>query len=82
MFERQLFVATSFNSFSSGLSEDLPNIESATIDFARDFELPGFPTRNSGILSSIQTAIMNTFSLRAAFLAMLGPSFIFPRRTS
>jgi len=46
------------------------------MDLARDFELPGLPTKNSGILSSIQTTIMNTFSRKAALLAMFCPSFI------
>ena len=54
----------------------------ATMDFAKDFELPGFPTTNSGILSSMHTAIMNTFSLRAALRAMFGPSTMFERNTS
>ena len=43
------------------------------MDFARDLELPGFPTRKRGIRSSIHIAIMKTFSWRAAFLAMFGP---------
>ena len=41
---------------------------------AKDFELPGLPTTKSGIRNSVQTAIMNTFSLNAAFRAMFLPS--------
>ncbi len=52
-----------------------PCMLSATTVLARDFELPGLPTTNNGILSSMHTTIMNTFSLKAVFLAMLGPSF-------
>ena len=52
-----------------------PCMLSATTVLARDLELPGLPTTNSGILSSMHTTIMNTFSLRAVFRAMLGPSF-------
>ena len=66
----------------NSLSESLPIIESATIDFASDLELPGLPTRNKGILNSIHMAIINTFSLRAAFLAILGPSFILSNKMS
>ena len=51
-----------------------PCMLSATTVLASDLELPGLPTTNSGILSSMQTTIMNTFSLRAVFRAMLGPS--------
>ena len=73
---------TSLKSFKSSDSDVLPSIESATIDLARDFELPGFPTRKSGIRNSMQITIMNTFSRRAAFLAILDPNFMLPRRTS
>ena len=73
---------TSLNSLSSCVSEVLPDMESATIDLASDFELPGLPTRNNGILNSIQITIINTFSLKAAFLAMFSPSFMLFRRTS
>ena len=58
------------NSFDSAAS---PCILSATTVLAKDLELPGLPTTNSGILSSMHTTIMNTFSLRAVFRAMLGP---------
>ena len=51
--------------------EDFPCMLSRTIVFARDLELPGFPTTNNGILSSMQITIMKTFSPRAVFLAML-----------
>jgi len=36
---------------------------------AKDLELPGLPTRNNGIFNSMQTIIMNTFSLKAALQA-------------
>ena len=51
-----------------------PCMLSATTVLAKDLELPGLPTTNSGILTSMHTTIMNTFSLRAVFRAMLGPS--------
>ncbi len=73
---------TSLNFLSSCVSEVLPDMESATIDLASDFELPGLPTRNNGILNSIQITIMNTFSLKAAFLAMFSPSFMLFKMTS
>jgi len=46
------------------------------MDLAKDLELPGLPTKNNGILNSIHTTIINTFSLSAALLAILGPNFI------
>ena len=46
-----------------------------TTSLARDLELPGFPTTKSGIRSSMHITIINTFSLKAMFRAMLGPSF-------
>ena len=70
------------NSFKRLLLEACPCIDEATIAFASDFELPGFPTRKRGILSSMQIAIMKMFSRRAAFLAMFGPSCILSRSTS
>ena len=73
---------TSLKSFNSSDSDVLPSIELATIDLARDFELPGFPTRNNGIRNSMQITIMNTFSRRAAFFAMFDPNFMLLRRTS
>ena len=73
---------TDLNFFRKSVLEFCPFMDSATIDFAKDFELPGFPTTNSGILSSMHTAIMNTFSLRAALRAMFGPSTMFERNTS
>ena len=39
------------------------------MDLAKDLELPGFPTRNSGIFSSIQTTIIKTFSRKALLRA-------------
>ena len=73
---------TSLKCFNSSFSDALPCIESATMDLARVFELPGLPTRKSGILSSMEMVIMNTFSLRAAFLAMLRPNNMFSNSTS
>ena len=74
---------TCLNSFIKFVSDAvLPNMESDTIDLASDLELPGLPTKKRGILNSIHIAIIKTFSLRAAFLAMLGPSFILSNRTS
>ena len=73
---------TDLNLFRKSVSEFCPFIDSATMDLAKDFELPGFPTTNRGILSSMHTAIMNTFSLRAALRAMFGPSTMFERNTS
>ena len=52
------------------------------MDFARDLELPGLPTRKRGIRNSMQIAIIKTFSRRAAFLAMLGPRVILSSSTS
>ena len=52
------------------------------MDFARDLELPGLPTRKRGIRNSMQIAIIKTFSLRAAFLAMLGPKVMLSSSTS
>ena len=57
-------------------------MDSAIIDFAKDLELPGFPTTKRGILSSTHTVIMNTFSLRAALWAILSPSSMFSRNAS
>lgn len=67
---------TCFKHFSKSLVDDCPRIELATMVLAKDLELPGFPTRNNGILSSMHTVIMKTFSRRAAFFAMLGPKTI------
>ena len=67
---------------SSSDREEDPRIDSAMIALARDLELPGLPTRNSGIFSSIQTAIIKMFSLRAAFFAMLRPSSMLSSSTS
>jgi len=60
----------------------VPCIEDCTMDLARDLELPGLPTRKRGILNSIQIAIMNTFSRRAAFLAIFGPRVMLSSSTS
>jgi len=54
--------------------EASPSMLSATTVLARDLELPGLPTTNSGILSSIHTTIINTFSLKAVLRAMLRPN--------
>ena len=77
-----LFYFTCLNPRSSSELEVVPCIEACTMDFARDLELPGLPTRKRGIRSSMQTAIMKTFSLRAAFLAMFGPRVILSSSTS
>ena len=55
--------------------EASPSMLSVTTVLASDLELPGLPTTNNGILSSIHTTIMNTFSLKAVLRAMLSPSF-------
>lgn len=77
-----MITLTDLNCFRKSVLEFCPFIDSAMMDFAKDFELPGFPTTNSGILSWIHTTIMNTFSLRAALRAMLGPSTMFERNAS
>ena len=76
------FYFTCLNPRSSSDLEAVPCMEAWTMDFARDLELPGFPTRKRGIRSSMQIAIMKTFSLRAAFLAMFGPRVILSSSTS
>ena len=76
------FYFTCLNPRSSSELEAVPCMEACTMDFARDLELPGLPTRKSGIRSSMQIAIMKTFSLRAAFLAMFGPRVILSSSTS
>lgn len=58
-----------------------PFMALATMVLARDLELPGFPTRNRGILSSIQTTIIKTFSLKALFLAMFVPKLSVSKKT-
>ena len=59
-----------------------PSILSATTVLASDLELPGLPTTNKGILSSIHTTIINTFSLKASLQAMFGPSSSCPIKAS
>ena len=51
-----------------------PCMLSWTTVLANDLELPGLPTTNKGILSSMQITIMKTFSLSAVLRAMFGPS--------
>lgn len=63
-------------------TDDVPCMISATMVFARDLELPGFPTKKRGIRSSMETTIMNTFSLRALFFAMFLSKLTFSRNTS
>ena len=82
MKEKNLFYFTCLNPRSSFELEAVPCMETCTMDFARDLELPGFPTRKRGIRRSMQTAIIKTFSLRAAFLAMFGPRVILSSSTS
>ncbi len=77
-----LDIVTSLNSFSNSEFDVCPRIDEATTDLARDLELPGFPTRKRGILSSMQIVIMKMFSLRAAFRAMLWPSSMLSKSTS
>ena len=79
---KHLFYFTCLNPRSSSELEAVPCMETCTMDFARDLELPGLPTRKRGIRSSMQIAIMKTFSLRAAFLAMFGPRVILSSSTS
>ena len=80
--EKPKIIITSLKSFNNAFWERFPHIESAMIDFASDLELPGFPTRKRGILSSMHTAIMNIFSRRAAFLAIFIPIFMLSSSTS
>ena len=47
---------------------------SVTTVLARDLELPGLPTKKSGMRKSMQVTIMNAFSHSASFFAMFGPS--------
>ena len=75
-------VLTDLNFFRKSFLEFWPFMDSAIMDFAKDLELPGFPTTKRGILSSTHTAIMNTFSLRAALWAILSPSSMFSRNAS
>lgn len=63
-------------------TDDVPCMISATMVFARDLELPGFPTKKRGIRSSMEITIMNTFSLRALFFAMFLSKLTFSRNTS
>ena len=72
--KKRLYVLTCLKVLNSSDLAASPCILSATTVFARDLELPGLPTTNSGILSSMHTTIMNTFSLKAVLRAMLGPS--------
>jgi hypothetical protein len=61
---------TCFKFLKSSLCE-LPAFMLVDItSFAKDLELPGLPTTNNGMRSSVQMAIMKTFSLSAVFLAM------------
>lgn len=76
------FLSTCLKFRNTGEADEFPCIISATMVFASDFELPGLPTRNSGIRSSIETTIMNTFSLRALFFAMFLSKLTFSRNTS
>ena len=73
---------TCLNFCNNGLEEVAPCIESATMDFAKDLELPGFPTKNSGIFSSIQIIIINTFSRKALLRATFCGSFKLFKNTS
>lgn len=61
-------------------SESRPCMLWSRIVLDRDFELPGFPTRNNGIRSSTHTTIMKKFSLKARFFAMLSFNFKFCKK--
>ena len=73
---------TSLNPFSRSDLEACPCIELATMDLAKDLELPGLPTKKRGMRNSMHTAIMKMFSLRAAFRAMFGPRVMLSNSTS
>ena len=73
---------TCLNPFNRSDLEACPCMQLATIDLARDLELPGFPTRKRGIRSSMHTVIIKIFSLRAAFRAMFGPRVMLSNSTS
>ena len=81
MIKRCMFTCLRFLNNADDLA-DSPCIASATIVFANDLELPGFPTRNRGMRSSIHTTIMKTFSFKAALRAMLSSSLTWSRNTS
>ena len=73
---------TCLKDLSRSLLEAWPCIELATMALASDLELPGLPTRKSGILKSTQMAIMKMFSLKAALRAMFLPNSILSNSTS
>lgn len=73
---------TDFSALNTGVFAASPCIASATMVFASDLELPGLPTKKSGMRNSMQITIMNTFSLRAWLRAMLGPRSTPSRNTS
>ena len=70
------YLLTALNVLKRSDLAAFPCIASATMVLARDFELPGLPTRNSGIRFSMHTTIMKMFSFKAWFLAIFGPSSI------
>ncbi len=73
---------TSLKLRSKSLADSFPRIESLRTAFAKDFELPGFPTKKRGIRNSTQIAIMKIFSRNAAFLAMFFPRVILSKKVS
>ena len=73
---------TCLKCWNNEFDDAAPCIESATMDLAKDLELPGFPTKKSGIFNSIQTTIINTFSLKAALQATKGGIFMLRKNTS
>ena len=77
-----IIILACLNPLSSSELDALPCMEDCTMDLASDLELPGFPTRKSGIRNSMQITIMKTFSRRAAFLAMFGPNVMLSSSTS
>ena len=69
-FKGAVYSGTCFKFLNISLSE-LPAFMLVDItSFAKDLELPGLPTTNNGMRSSVQIAIINTFSLRGIFLAI------------
>ena len=67
---------TSLKRLNSSDIDEVPCMVSEIIVFASVLELPGFPTRNKGILNSMHTTNINAFSFKALLRAMLFPSFI------
>ena len=73
---------TCFNFLKSSEPDASPCMALDMTVFAKDFELPGLPTRNNGMRSSMQINIMKTFSFSALFRAMNGSNSTSSRKTS